>query len=194
MATRPIKIFNRTGYQDRHLRAFVVRAADEILGDTDLRPLRVTFYRVRGRSWGCSGRAYLNSGTFKVGLPWTASPDRIDLAHVVAHELGHCKGLEHREMKGAMYSRVGRWRELYAWGEALPLELKAKHRREREPRVRITGLPLAEKGLARAEARLADLDREVKRLLASRKKWAGKVAYYRRRIALLTAQAAEAAH
>jgi hypothetical protein len=52
------------------------------------------------------------------------NPDKVDFAFVITHELAHTRGMRHPAMRGnPRYRRVGRNREIYAWGNTLPLEM-----------------------------------------------------------------------
>ena len=44
------------------------------------------------------------------------------LAHTVAHELAHCRGLDHADMEGRPeYAYCDGWRDVYAWAATYPL-------------------------------------------------------------------------
>src|SRR5713101_4536608 len=93
---RRITIANKTHWQTKQLRAFVVRIAQDIFGD-DKRPLHVTF-KYNRQVRGCvTGWAYYQSGASRIMVP-SQAVDKIDLAHTIAHKFGHNKGLRHRDM------------------------------------------------------------------------------------------------
>jgi hypothetical protein len=101
--------------------------------------------------------------------------DKVDFAHVIAHELAHTRGLDHRRMNTcATYGRVGRWREIYAWADSLPLEVK--------PKV-VKAKPQPDAKLAHSERMLKAAMTREKRAVTIRRKWQTKVKYYSNKIA-----------
>lgn len=92
------------------------------------------------------------------------SVDKIDLAHVIAHELAHTRGMkDERAMRGcALYGRKGNWRDLYAWAEQLPLE---KAPPTKKPR------PSVDERIAHAQSMLRRALTREKRATTLRKKW-----------------------
>jgi hypothetical protein len=134
--TMKIQIRNRTHWRTDHIRAFIKRGIRQERADLCKKNaflLRVSIVYNRGgiRHQSCSGRAVIGGLWMKIMLP-SGGVDRVDMAHTIAHELGHTAGLNHRHMEGcATYSRVGNWRELYAWAETLPLEKEARQTKTR---------------------------------------------------------------
>jgi hypothetical protein len=128
-----MKIINHTHYKTLHLRAFVTRVARlEEISPAKLKLLTVTFNYGRAGEWRrqqgfggtTSGRAVVG-GTRMTIYVQKSGVDRIDLAHTLAHEFAHIRGLEHAQMRGrTAYYRINNWRELYAWAEQLPLEVQ----------------------------------------------------------------------
>lgn len=128
-----IQIQNDTHWATRDLRRFVTRLSNEILDDN----YRVTHpvIRVRfghhtpkhyreGAEGYSSGHAYVHGSFAHISVP-KIGVDKIDLAHTIAHEFGHLRGMRHRDMTGgALWYRIGNWREIYAWADALPLGKK----------------------------------------------------------------------
>lgn len=172
-----IKLTNKTHYRDEHIRAFLVRMIQTERPDLckhGAPPMQV-YVVYRRNTNGSSGCAYYDSRWIKVRLPKnTAMVDKVDFAHVIAHELAHTRGLDHRRMNScATYGRVGRWRELYAWANELPLEVKTKTVKTR---------PAPDAKLAHCQRMLkAALTRE-KRATTLRKKWEAKVKYYSKKV------------
>lgn len=173
-----IKLTNKTHYRDDHIRAFLVRGIQAERPDLCkalARPMNVRIVYRRNTS-GSSGCAYLHSHWMTVRLPKsTAMVDKVDFAHVIAHELAHTRGLDHRRMNScATYGRVGRWRELYAWANNLPLEVKLKTAKMRPA-------PVAK--LAHCQRMLKAAMTREKRATTLRKKWETKVKYYSKKMA-----------
>jgi hypothetical protein len=102
------------------------------------------------------------------------NPDKVTFAAIVAHELAHTRGLKHDMMNGcATYGLTGRWRELYAWAEALPLEIKLKVSKHK---------PGPDLKLIHSEKMLKAAMTREKRAVTLRKKWQGKVRYYSQKL------------
>ena len=139
---RKFEIDNRTHWQTRHLRAFLVRAANAVLRDGQKPMLHVRIIYTRpGRN--CTG---YSSGHASLGGAWSTlriakdDPDKVDFAFVAAHEFAHNAGLRHAEMEGSpRFCRTESYREWYEWAETLPLEMKPQ-----KPRPgKLAGKPLA---------------------------------------------------
>lgn len=114
---RTFKIRNRTHWNTQDLRRFLVRVANESFDDGEKLVIHVeaTYNRGGIRHSSCSGWATLGGQWVKIMLP-SGSVDRIDLAHTIAHEFAHLRGLNHAAMRGAaLWGRVGNYREIYAW-------------------------------------------------------------------------------
>lgn len=184
---RHIKITNRTHWQTKHLRAFAVRAANQILDDGTKPHLTIEFSYNRGgtRHDSCSGRAWIGGSHARVMVP-SGSIDKTDLASVIAHELAHCRGVTHAQMRGAsLYRRVGNWREHYAWAETLPLEkVSAKPKRV------VTPVERANAKLNVVRARLKQWQTRLKRAQTAIQKYRAQEKYYLRREQMLATQPA----
>lgn len=161
-----IQLDNRTHWRSDHLREFLKRGMHQERVDLCKRgapTIRIVVKYNRGgdRHASVSGRATIGGNWCKIMVP-SGSVDRIDLAHVVAHELAHTAGIEHAAMEGCpTYRRVGNWRELYAWADSLPLE---KH-------VIQSVRPSLEDKIAHGEKMLAKALTREKRAVTLRKKW-----------------------
>ena len=104
------------------------------------------------------------------------NPDKVDFAFVITHELAHTRGMRHPAMRGnPRYRRVGRNKEIYAWGNALPLE-KVEKKSKTTP---------VDAKLAHAEKMLKTARTREKRAITLRKKWETKVRYYAKRAAII---------
>lgn len=128
-----MKITNKTKWQTKHLRAFiseVMKQAPEHLRrkmlDEKYRSrleVEIRYNKAGQRGDYVCGRAAINSYWMRL-LVGGHAIDRVDLAHVIMHELAHTLGYRHPDMEGnPNFMRVGRWRDVYAWAEELPLEL-----------------------------------------------------------------------
>lgn len=122
-----MRIENLTKWKTAHLKAFVSRVAAVELTPEQRRKLKVEIvYNRAGKNQSyVSGCAYLRSNWMRVRVG-AHQIDRINLAHTIAHEMAHTRGMQHSQMSGnPEYSRVGNWREVYAWADELPLETNA---------------------------------------------------------------------
>lgn len=124
-----MKIHNKTKWRTKHLRAIISEVMKR--SPTHLRDsfkqhkyrakLDVTVaYHRHGMSNGCGGFGWYNSWSIKL-LVSSHEVDRVDLARTIAHELAHTLDYKHSDMKGPLFTRVGNWREIYAWAESFPL-------------------------------------------------------------------------
>ena len=173
---RKIQIKNLTHWKTSHLRTFVIRTAKEVLDDHEKPTLRVEFRYARRREGSCSGYAWYHSMDLVIRLP-SQITDKIDLAHVITHEIAHTKGLKHGDMRGsAIYMRVGRYREIYAWAADLPLEKNSP-----KQRVRLIGPALAQTNAEKAAAKIKLLLARIKRQTNLLKKWQKRERYYLKR-------------
>lgn len=175
---RKIRIVNKTNWSTRDLRRFVVEAARREFGERgDNRSLNVTFTYVRHRDrHGSSGYAWYNTGSsvIRVGRVIT---DKIDLAKVLCHEFAHNRGVTHAEMRGsALYRRIGNWRELAAWGEALPLTWKAP-----KVKAKVSTLEHTDSKLVQIQASIDRWQSKLKRAQTALKKYQRKAAYYQKK-------------
>lgn len=182
-----IVLMNKTHYRDDHIRAFLTRGMQAERPDlckVGARAMKVEVV-YRRRSIGSSGCAYLHSHWMRVRLPKPIElVDKTDFAHVIAHELAHTRGLDHARMNScATYGRVGRWRELYAWAEQLPLEVK--------PRI-VRKAPAPDEKLAHCQSMLKAAVTREKRAVTIRKKWQTKIRYYEKRVAAMGVNREEA--
>ncbi len=118
-----MKIVNETHWRTDHLRAFIQRVAEVELDGPARKALKVTVTYNRAKDKGyVTGCAFLRSNIARLMVPRQVV-DRVDLAHVIAHELAHTRGMHHHQMnRNPQYSRVSDWRERYAWAETMPLE------------------------------------------------------------------------
>ena len=177
---RRILIKNKTHWRTDHIQTFVRRAAAMILDPHEKRVLTVTVVYTKHNTGGSSGCAWLGGSSLTVRLP-RRLPDKIDFAHVIAHELGHCRGLTHRQMRGAgLYCRGEVSRRLYAWAGDLPLERKA-------PRVKpkLAGADPVTAKLENARRKVAEWERKARLATSRAKRWSKKVRYHESRLVRL---------
>jgi predicted SprT family Zn-dependent metalloprotease len=167
-----ITIDNKTHWRSDHIRAFIARCMKVERPDLCKRgapALHVRIPYTRNGGDCSSGYAYYHSNRMTVRLPKNTTPDKVDFAFVITHELAHTRGMTHEKMRGsAHYRRVGRYREIYAWANDLPLE-----RVEKKSKVKST-----DQKLVHAQAMLAAAKTREKRATTIRKKWEAKVKYY----------------
>lgn len=136
-----IKIVNQTEYRTRDIRRFVTRCAKIAFRTKAERDeygncaiyIRYGSKRTDGY---VGGYAYYHGGPAYIFLR-KDNPDPIDrvcLAHTIAHELGHVKGLKHGDMSGLVrYDYAPGWREFYKWAEDLPCEKRPEPQAPPEP-------------------------------------------------------------
>jgi hypothetical protein len=186
MHRRSIILHNKTHWRDDHLRAFILRGARLIFAPSDHAVIECRVVYTRQHHW-CTGVATIGGRCMTIRVP-KLQVDKTDLAHVVVHELGHNRGLRHNEMRcgGAKWYRVGNWRERYAWGEELPLEVKP-------PVVKPSRRPVAEK-LEHAQRGLDRWVRKQKLATTKVRAWKRQVRYYEKRLVAATTGGTNAVH
>jgi len=173
-----MKVENRTHWNTRDLRAIIARV---VLDETDpetRKRLRIRVQYNRQVKGSCSGHAYLGTGqrpgSATVMVP-SQSIDLIDLAHVVAHEVAHSRGVTHAQMRGSpRYDRVAGSRALYAWAESMPM-------RRAEPKRKAK--PTTDTVLALARKREREWTTRLRRATTLQRKWRNRVRDLERRVA-----------
>lgn len=118
-----MKIENKTHWDTKQLRAIIQRVAENELEPAARRKLQIVITYNRQKDGGsCSGLGSLTRPWIKLMVP-SQVIDHVDFAHTAAHEMAHTRGMQHHQMtKNPLYSRVGDWRERYAWAEGMPIE------------------------------------------------------------------------
>lgn len=178
-----MRVDNGTHWRSDHLLRFARRAAlDEL--DPEKRKRYVVRFRYGRSGPGTSGHAPYNGFWCQVNLASTGV-DRVDLAHTLAHEMAHSRGMRHPQMRGSSrYRRIGNWSDVYAWAETLPLETKPA------PRIPTVDERRA-KRLAHAEAMLTAWEQRLKTAASRVRRWRGRVRDTRRYIALAASRKGE---
>jgi hypothetical protein len=168
-----VRIDNHTHWRTDHLRAFAVRVAQEELDPGKRRRFVLTVtYGHRGP--GVSGSASYNSvqATICVG---SDEVDKANLAHTIAHEMAHTRGMRHPAMRGSRrYSYVEGWQNFYSWANELPLERKLKPVRPAKKTTDVDGMVAKwHRRLKLARTMLRKWERRQRRLRARIGKAAG---------------------
>jgi hypothetical protein len=184
---RRIIIKNETNWSTRDLRRFVVQCASRHFDKNQLPVLRVTFRRGRHSGSQCTGNAYLGGTRINIFLSAKTHagevtdyrPDKSDLAFTLVHEMGHCLGLNHSDMRGsAKFSQYARgWEGYYSWAKELPLEritIKVK------PVLSLTDK--AQKKLAHAQNMIKKWESKLKSAQTRIKTWSKKAKQYEKKL------------
>lgn len=167
-----MKIKNTTHYRTDDLRKLIQRIAlDELDGLQRRRLIVYAQYRTAGRG---NGEAFLRDNRIWLYLykkPEGGALDAQQVAHTIAHEMAHTRGMEHADMKNTRYSYDGDWRAEYAW--ALEYEIRA-----RDPKPKPDAKTLT---YERARKNLANWQTKLKRAQTYIKKYAQQVKRYEAR-------------
>lgn len=170
-----MKIKNETVYRTDQLRQLIRRVGQDEFETHQMKRLLVTVkYRransgVRGRA--CYGTPFHQVLRIWLFLPRPPLPIETDsLALTIAHEMGHCRGMRHRDMNTARYSRLCTgWQDRYAYALDFKLEVQPQ-----KPKLIKTDADKVERLLTqlkrwatkrkRAETAIAKLKRRLKHL------------------------------
>jgi len=120
-------------------------------------------------------------------LPRTSAVDPVKLAHTIAHEFAHNKGIRHHDMtKTQRWGYVEGWRELYAWAAEYPIAAKP-------PVQAPTPAAATERKLAHAESMKRKAVTRAARAKTILGRWDRRVRYYERKMAAVLAAKGAAA-
>jgi Dual-action HEIGH metallo-peptidase len=121
-----VRITNQTNWNTRDIARLIRRCAE--LENVPLKYGRVTIKNRRNGGWKlghCQYGTLLNPRVRMLLLiPKEPTVDSIQLAHVICHELGHAKGIRHRDMKNVRYGWVDGWRDYYGWAAEYTIAAK----------------------------------------------------------------------
>lgn len=171
-----MKLDNQTHWRSDQILALARRVAEDEL-DPEKRKHYTVRVRYGGRGAATSGHARIGGCSCQVNLGSDAV-DVVNLAHTLAHEMAHSRGVEHPAMRGSRrYRYVEGWREFYAWAQAFPIERKA-------PPAKPTPAARQDARLAHARAMLAAWERRAKRAAGRIRKWRTRVRALERRARL----------
>jgi hypothetical protein len=114
-----MRIKNNTHHCTADIAKLIRRVAQDELQPGQLKHARVT---VKYQRRGSRRLGYCFIGTMlqpkvrmKLLLPRGGYVDTVKLAHTIAHELGHAKGLRHPDMRNGRYGYADDWRDWYRW-------------------------------------------------------------------------------
>ena len=121
-----MKIDNPTHWSTGDIRRLIYRVSlDELeRGQLVHARIRIKYARKNGRALGrCTYGTPRNPRVnMMLVMPRPGTPvDLVQLAKVIAHELGHAKGLRHRQMRNNRYGWVEGWRGRYAYALDFPI-------------------------------------------------------------------------
>jgi len=125
-----MKVTNETHWRTDQIRTLIHRVAQDELDPGQLKHARITVkYRRKGSSsggWCYYGTARNPCVIMRLKL-LRDKVDNVRLAHTIAHELGHSKGLRHGSaMNNVRYGWASGWEERYAYAKDYPIEANPK--------------------------------------------------------------------
>lgn len=160
-----MKVKNETNYDTRYLRKLFMDCERHEGTNPKHRYVRV----INKRGGGVAGCAWLNSYSVTMKLPTYQAPKAASVAQVYIHEVGHNLGLRHKEM--ASYSSID-----VSW--LLDEDVPLKKIKPPKPRPNIVEIRTA-----KAQKKLDEHLKKLKREQNLVKKYRIKVRYYEKKIA-----------
>lgn len=169
-----MQIVNKTHWQTRNLKTFVIQVCHkELMDQSYINQLHITFDYYKKPCHGYDdypgGWAYYNSAIIHIHLPKEKINKRA-LAKVLAHEMAHNQNVRHRSMRGPRYGWAEGWKEIYAWADKLTLE-----------KYKVT-IPTKPTSLTKAQAKLANAQTLLKTWQTKQKLANGKVSKYKEQV------------
>lgn len=120
-----MKVINKTWWNTRDLKRIISRVATQEV-DLPRRKFLKAEIRYGHKPFGVSGYAWLGGNLFVIRVS-KVRVDPIAFARIVAHEIGHCIGLEHHRMRGTKrYARAKGSNEFYAWAREYTIAKKER--------------------------------------------------------------------
>lgn len=197
-----MRLDNQTRYDPRALKSLLMEAVRRFKEDggelrtfkgegPEIKTLEVTCVPAKQDRY-CGGRAWFNSGSMKLHLPYGTilgpgggdefAPHPEAAVHIVDtfyHELHHCMGFTHAEMPGRT---TGHFLHLAEWakGRTLPFEEQEGKKDDGPLAKQRRRYKHAKEKMEEAEGRVRHYEGQVKRNKTIRDKWSDKVAYYER--------------
>ena len=176
-----MRIINSTHWRTDQIAALIRRVAQDELDAGQLKHARV-YVKYRRQNEYISGNC--TYGTMRhprvymtLFLPRTGSVPLPHMAHTIAHELAHAKGLKHRDMnKTNRYGWVKGWEERYAYANEFPIEAKPV-------KAKPTLDDKRQKALKQAQQKIAEWTTKHKRAATTLKKWQKQAKAIERRLA-----------
>lgn len=193
---RRFEIKNETRYRTADIRRILRGAAAEVFdpGDKPIIRCRVVYAR-RGRVSGC---ASIGGTMMTLRIGRHVSDVRL-VGALVVHEMGHLRGLQHPQMRGAprwtwrgyprgmeWAERRERWLKAHEWARGLAL-----HEETPEHRPRLVGAVLIEKRREQTVQSLERWTKKARRAANAMKKLRARLRYYDRRAAALAGESRE---
>lgn len=118
-----------------------------------------------------------------IGLPRKGPVDSVQIAKIIAHELGHARGLQHCDMRNTRYGWVVGWRDVYSYATGFPIIEKATLSKADKLALRRAEVA------ATAEKMVTKYERQLKRDANLLKKWKLRAKLAKRRIVKAIADA-----
>lgn len=116
-----MRIINKTHWQSHPIKKIAYAVAKSELDPVKRKGYVITIRYGRSRNF-IGGRAAYHGKAMTVFLNRYQSPDPVELAHTIAHEFAHSRGMRHRQMRTPRYSLIQGWRDVYDWAKQFPVE------------------------------------------------------------------------
>lgn len=179
-----MKTTNQTKWDTRDITKLIYRVAQDELDPGQLKKRGHVTIAYQKEGTGKLGHCYYGTPRnplvyMRLNLPRNTPVDVVQLAKVIAHELGHAKGLKHREMNNTRYGWVDGWRERYAWAVEFPIRENVVPVVSKEDKL----AKRREQAVVKATAKVQEWESTVKRSTTLLKKWRVKLRAAEKRVA-----------
>ena len=180
-----MRIINKTKWNTKDIVRLIRRVAQDELDTGQLRYARIKIKHGKSRRvelpgyGGCCvyGSMISPNVWMTIELPLKATEiDSVLVAKIIAHELGHSKGIRHRDMHNVRYGWTPGWREYHAYGLQYPIRLKPV-------KTKPDKIDVLQKKRDRAASMVSKYETRIKRHTTILRRWQKQARYYEGQVA-----------
>jgi hypothetical protein len=180
-----VRILNKSKWNTKDIARLIRRVAQDEIEPGHLKHARVKIKHGKRREVCKPGYGgYCAYGSMIRPNVWMAIElpakdteiDSVLVAKIIAHELGHSKGITHRDMNNIRYGWKDGWREQYAYASEYPI-------RPKPVKAKPEKIDLVQKKRDRAVAMVSKYESRIKRHTTILRRWQKQARYYEGRVA-----------